>query len=78
VQTPALRTVGNIVTGDDVQTQVIINCNALSALLSLLSSPKEGIRKEACWAISNITAGTSQQIQVPPLALVAISLPGRH
>ena len=24
---PALRTVGNIVTGDDVQTQMIINCN---------------------------------------------------
>ncbi|KAG9676852.1 ARM repeat-containing protein, partial [Aureobasidium melanogenum] len=34
VQTPALRSVGNIVTGDDVQTQVIINCGALPALLS--------------------------------------------
>lgn len=49
VQTPALRSVGNIVTGDDVQTQVIINCGALSCLLSLLSSNKDGIRKEACW-----------------------------
>jgi importin subunit alpha-1 len=48
VQTPALRSVGNIVTGDDVQTQVIINCGALPALLSLLSSGKDGIRKEAC------------------------------
>lgn len=63
VQTPALRSVGNIVTGDDVQTQVIINCGALSALLSLLSSSKDGIRKEACWTISNITAGNSTQIQ---------------
>lgn len=74
VQTPALRSVGNIVTGDDVQTQVIINCGALPALLSLLSSSKDGIRKEACWTISNITAGNSNQIQnvinegiVPPL-----------
>jgi hypothetical protein len=74
VQTPALRSVGNIVTGDDVQTQVIINCGALPALLSLLSSTKDGIRKEACWTISNITAGNSTQIQavidaniVPPL-----------
>jgi len=33
VQTPALRTVGNIVTGDDSQTQFIINLNALPALL---------------------------------------------
>jgi hypothetical protein len=74
VQTPALRSVGNIVTGDDVQTQVIINCGSLPALLSLLSSTKDGIRKEACWTISNITAGNSVQIQavidaniIPPL-----------
>ena len=49
VQTPALRTVGNIVTGDDLQTQIIINFSALPCLLSLLSSQKKGIRKEACW-----------------------------
>jgi hypothetical protein len=36
VQTPALRTVGNIVTGDDQQTQFILNLNALPALLWLL------------------------------------------
>ena len=47
VQTPALRSaVGNIVTGDDVQTQVVINAGALPALLHLLSSAKDGIRKE--------------------------------
>jgi len=74
VQTPALRTAGNIVTGDDNQTQCVINCGALPRLLSLLNSPKKGIRKEACWTISNITAGTREQIQavieaniVPPL-----------
>jgi len=40
----------------------------------LLSSPKKGIRKEACWTISNITAGNKDQIQavvdnniIPPL-----------
>jgi hypothetical protein len=39
-----------------------------------LNSPKKGIRKEACWAISNIMAGTREQIQavieanvIPPL-----------
>lgn len=74
VQTPALRSVGNIVTGDDVQTQIIINCGSLPALLSLLGSSKDGIRKEACWTISNVTAGNSTQIQavidaniIPPL-----------
>ena len=74
VQTPALRTVGNIVTGDDLQTQIVINVSALPCLLALLSSPKKGIRKEACWTISNITAGNRGQIQavldanvIPPL-----------
>lgn len=74
VQTPALRSVGNIVTGDDLQTQVIIASGALTPLLALLSSPKDGIKKEACWTISNITAGSSHQIQavidaniIPPL-----------
>lgn len=60
----ALRAVGNIVTGDDIQTQVVLNCSVLPCLLSLLGSPKETIRKEACWTISNITAGNKNQIQV--------------
>ncbi|XP_063091096.1 importin subunit alpha-6 isoform X2 [Cavia porcellus] len=63
VVSPALRAVGNIVTGDDIQTQVILNCSALPCLLRLLSNPKESIRKEACWTISNITAGNRAQIQ---------------
>lgn len=44
--------------------KVILNCSALPCLLHLLSSPKESIRKEACWTISNITAGNRAQIQV--------------
>ncbi|CAK0780967.1 hypothetical protein CVIRNUC_005238 [Coccomyxa viridis] len=64
VLVPALRTVGNIVTGDDVQTQVIISCGALTCLLHLLkTAQKKSIKKEACWTISNITAGTKDQIQ---------------
>lgn len=64
VVSAALRAVGNIVTGDDVQTQVVLNCSALPCLLNLLSSPRESVRKEACWTVSNITAGNPQQIQV--------------
>ena len=72
---PALRTVGNIVTGDDYQTQIVINCQALPSLLALLTGDhKKSIKKEACWTVSNITAGNKDQIQaivqaniVPPL-----------
>ncbi|CAH9132597.1 unnamed protein product [Cuscuta epithymum] len=61
---PALRTVGNIVTGDDIQTQVIIDHMALPCLFNLLSkNGKKSIKKEACWTISNITAGNKNQIQ---------------
>ncbi|KAJ4954929.1 hypothetical protein NE237_011712 [Protea cynaroides] len=61
---PALRTVGNIVTGDDIQTQYIINHQALPCLLNLLThNHKKSIKKEACWTISNITAGNKDQIQ---------------
>jgi len=54
VQAPALRTVGNIVTGNDVQTQFIINHNVHSCLLPLLGSPEKGIRKEARQFVYNI------------------------
>jgi hypothetical protein len=46
VQTPSLRMVGNIVTGDDLQTQVIINASVLPSLLSLLSSVRKTLEKK--------------------------------
>jgi len=72
---PALRTAGNIVTGDDVQTQLMISNDVLPYLLALLThNHKKSIKKEACWTISNITAGNKDQIQavidaniIPPL-----------
>jgi hypothetical protein len=63
VQTPALRTIGNVVTGDDVQTQFVLNLSILSVLPSLLTSAKKNTRKEACWTLSNITAGNASHIQ---------------
>lgn len=63
IQTPALRALGNIVTGSDTQTQHVIEAGGLQAFHRLLASPKMTIVKEVCWAISNVTAGTLQQIQ---------------
>jgi hypothetical protein len=61
---PALRIIGNLVTGDDLQTQIVLNLSALSVLASLLNSAeKKDIIKETCWALSNITAGNTSQIQ---------------
>lgn len=74
VLTPVLRTIGNIVTGNDFQTDCVINAGGLPNLRNLLSADKDNIVKEAAWSISNITAGNKEQIQavidaeiLPPL-----------
>jgi len=77
VQVPALRTIGNIVTGDDNQTQAMLEEKPLPALLGTMSCQRKSLRKETCWTISNITAGTKKQIQMvinanllPPLVSI--------
>lgn len=62
-QTPALRTVGNIVTGTDEQTQAVLSAGVLAIFPTLLRHPKNNIQKEAAWTLSNITAGKDCQIQ---------------
>lgn len=44
--------------------QLVLDAGVLPHLLTLLQSPKESIKKEACWTLSNITAGIQSQIQV--------------
>ncbi|KAK4406729.1 Importin subunit alpha [Sesamum angolense] len=61
---PALRTVGNIVTGDDLQTQGVIEANIIGPLVQLLQNAEFDVKKEAAWAISNATSGgTHEQIK---------------
>ncbi|VVB06991.1 unnamed protein product [Arabis nemorensis] len=61
---PALRTIGNIVTGDDGQTQTVLDHQVLPCLLNLLTNTyKKSIKTEACRIISNITTRNSNQIQ---------------
>lgn len=73
VQSAALQVLGNVACGDDRQTQVVIDSDALPCLRALLSSQDRGIRKEVCWIVSNITE-SSHQVQdvldadiLPPL-----------
>ncbi|KAK7363519.1 hypothetical protein VNO77_05663 [Canavalia gladiata] len=61
---PALRTVGNIVTGDDMQTQAVIEAGLIVPLVNLLQNAEFDIKQEAAWAISNATSGeTHEQIK---------------
>uniref|UniRef100_A0A8B9ZU13 Importin subunit alpha n=1 Tax=Anas zonorhyncha TaxID=75864 RepID=A0A8B9ZU13_9AVES len=77
VVSPALRAVGNIVTGDDIQTQVwihfllcspcpvsfetVIDAHIFPALINILQTAEFRTRKEAAWAITNATSGGSAE-----------------
>jgi len=64
IVTPALRAVGNIVTGSAEQTQNALDVGALRAIRDIMEEVTErNMLKECCWAVSNVTAGTSEQIQ---------------
>jgi hypothetical protein len=55
--------------------KVIINHQVLPCLVNLLTNNyKKSIKKEACWTISNITAGNKQQIQVFEFFIIQIWL----
>lgn len=60
---PALRSVGNIVTGSDSQTDAALEAGVLLHMKKLLNNNRANIVKEAAWTISNITAGNARQIQ---------------
>ncbi|MBA0727933.1 hypothetical protein Golax_000880 [Gossypium laxum] len=63
---PALRTVGNMIRRHSlVEMQCTIENQAFPCLLNFLANNfKKSINKEACWAVSNITARNKEQIQV--------------
>lgn len=60
--TPALRAAGNLLTGPDDITSIVIDAGVIPALMPLLTYHRMGIRKEACWAFSNILGGIPSQI----------------
>ena len=60
---PAVRCLGNLLTGGAAETQAVLDMGVLDAFRAvLLATKKNSIIKDVVWAISNITAGTIQQI----------------
>lgn len=59
---PALRILGNIVTGNAEQTQAVLDAGILTLAPKLLENPKSSIRKETAWLLSNIAAGNEHQV----------------
>ena len=63
ISVPCLRTLGNILTGNDEIAEKAIEAGVLEAFHKMLDHQKKEIRKEICWSISNVTAGNPDQIQ---------------
>ncbi|CAO1376918.1 unnamed protein product [Diamesa serratosioi] len=59
----ALRCVGNILTGNDLQVAILLSYNIVNTFSVLLDHKDPCIVKEVTWAISNIAAGNEKQIQ---------------
>ena len=70
VRLEALRALGRIASGDDKVTQYLVDLGICDSLLPLLdlreyenkNKNENKLLKETCWVISNITAGTHEQI----------------
>ncbi|CAK78560.1 unnamed protein product (macronuclear) [Paramecium tetraurelia] len=61
---PALRILGNILTGTEEQTDQVLNAGVLQGfIIQLQQSNNQAIRQDICWALSNIAAGTVTQIK---------------
>ncbi|GJJ69714.1 hypothetical protein EMPS_02062 [Entomortierella parvispora] len=65
IQVPSLRSLINIASGPEHHTQLLIDANAIPVLgsLELLAHRNSTIRRDALLGISNITAGTADQVR---------------
>jgi len=59
-----IRLIGNIVAADHPgPTEQMIMAGVVSKVRPLINHKKKGVRREACWTFSNISAGNPDQVQ---------------
>lgn len=63
IKVPALRIIGNILTGPPNMVDLVLEKDGLKNLVSLLYCKHVSVQKEACWALSNITAGPPRHLE---------------
>ena len=60
---PSVSILGNASMGDDSLTDILIEEGVLSAFQRLVKHEKKVVRREVCWVLSNIAAGTAYQVR---------------
>eukprot|EP00826_Nyctotherus_ovalis_P048825 TRINITY_DN5797_c0_g1_i10.p1 TRINITY_DN5797_c0_g1~~TRINITY_DN5797_c0_g1_i10.p1 ORF type:complete len:297 (+),score=93.00 TRINITY_DN5797_c0_g1_i10:897-1787(+) len=61
VALPCVRILASVTTGSDAETQTVIDAGGLEVLRHTMQSAFLSLRKESCWAVSNIAAGSVLQ-----------------
>ena len=61
---PCTRIIGNLVSGDEQQTQLVIDCGLIPVLRTLLIDQRKSVRADACFVTSNLTAGSLYQVSL--------------
>ena len=62
IDIPCIRILGGISTGSAEHTDKLLKNGILGPLEKFLDHHKRVVRREACWVVSNITAGNKSQI----------------
>ncbi|CAG9335010.1 unnamed protein product [Blepharisma stoltei] len=57
-----IKIIGNILGGDVLQAQAAIDANAIQLIKYAIQDDHQPVRKEGYWALSNLAAGTKEQI----------------
>lgn len=63
LQLAAVRIVGNVMMGNSVQAQEVINAGFLRHCVPCLRSSLRDLRQEVAWTLSNLAAGCASQLQ---------------
>jgi len=63
VYKPCLRFLGNVLSGEDTMTQIVLDAGYLDVIEPFVNHFSTAQRKEAIWSLSNILAGSHQQIE---------------
>ena len=60
---PAIRAAGNLLTETDELSAVLVENGVIPALANTLDDPSRILKKEACWALSNLLVGKMQFLE---------------
>lgn len=69
---PVLRVFGNIATGEERHTEVVVQLGLIEHLSKLIETSRKSLKDEVYWMLSNIAAGSKSQIQVGILETIKI------